>query len=113
MIIRELIKKDICFAVVQYHSYLTKGKIMCNQEWELIAAAKDRAKLKAHGFQCNNAAAIPARHRNPDSIISRELDLAEINEFRELKDSEFTKVLDTEDGMIWELKDQSLKQFLK
>lgn len=111
MIIRELIKKDICFAVVQYHSFLTKGKIMCNQEWELIAL--DGAKLGAFGFVKNNDPQTPVRLQNPSGIVSRELDLAEITEFRELKDREFRKVLDTEDGMIWELKDQSLKQFLK
>ena len=113
MIIKELIAENICFAVIVYHSYLTKAKIVVNQEWEIIAGAKDYRKLSKKGFQRNNSPAVPAQHRNPDNIISRELDLPEISEFLQMKDDAFVKVLEDETGMIWELKDQSLIQFLK
>lgn len=101
-IVKHLLKEGYCFAVMQSYSWLTKGKMMQNQEWEILAQKSDYKTLKKQGFELlNNPAELP-KDRNPTGIISRIMTLEEINEFRSVKDEFFSKVLETEDGMIWE-----------
>lgn len=45
MIIQELLNTGVCFAIMQSNSYLTKAKIMLNQEFEIIALEKDGQDL--------------------------------------------------------------------
>ncbi|ROH98313.1 hypothetical protein EGI16_21790 [Chryseobacterium sp. G0240] len=112
MIIKELLNDKICFAVVQSYCYLTKHKIMLNQEWEIIASNKDSKDLKRR-FTTNAGAYIPENQKNPKGIISYTLDLAEIKEFRSLKDEYFTKVMSNENGTVWEVKQNSFKKHFK
>lgn len=113
MIIKTLLKEGFCFAVVQYHSYLTEAKILPHQEWEVIALTTDKKALSKQGFITNNQANTPERHRNPNGIISKMLELEEIREFKALRDEYFTEVIKGEDGVIWEIKGSSLKDKLK
>lgn len=111
-IIKLLLKEGYCFGVMQSYSWLTKSKMMQNQEWEIIAAKTDYPSLRKYGFELlNNPADLP-RNRNPENIISRVLSLDEISEFRTVKDAFFSKSIETEDGIIWETKSKSLKQIL-
>lgn len=112
MIIKTLLKEGYCFAVVQYYSYLTEAKIFTNQEWEILALRKDKKELSKYSFHLNNQANIPEMHRNPNRIISRVLEWDEIREFKSLKEH-FTEIMRSEDGVVWEVKGQSLKEKLK
>lgn len=110
MIVKQLIQGGFCFAVVQYYSFLTRAKIYTNQEWELIASKVDKKELSKLGFSLNNDTNLPRQHQNPEGILSREMSLEEIREFKALKDEFFVKAIENEDGVVWELKDKSLKQ---
>lgn len=112
MIVNELLGAGICFAVVQSNSYLTKAKIMHNQEYEIIALEIDGNKM-ARRFTTNGGFYVPESHKNPKGIISRVLELPEIQEFKSLKDEHFVKVMDNENGRIWELCDNSFKKHQK
>lgn len=109
MIVKELIKEGYCFAVIQSYSYLTKAKLYENREWEIIALEKDYQSLSGFGFSKNNCSDIPMRHRNPEGILSRVMDLKEITEFKSQMEDYFIKVLSTSDGKVWELKNNSFK----
>ena len=111
MITKTLLEQGICFAVVQSNSFLTKHKIMQNQEWEIIAAEKDRAKLSR--FVMNQGFYLPESHKNPEGIISYVLDLNEIGEFKRLIPDYFDKVMENDNGRVWEIKDQPFKNYLK
>lgn len=110
MIIQKLIEEGFCFAVMQSWSYLTKAKIYSQQEWEIIALEDDFSGLKKLGFNKQNHLSLAEKHRNPKGIIGRDMTVAETNEFKRLKEDYFVKVLESEDGSIWELKEKSLKE---
>lgn len=112
-IVKHLLKEGYCFAVMQSYSWLTKGKMMQNQEYEILAQKSDYKMLKKDGFELLNNPADRPNDRNPKGVISRVMNLEEISEFRTVKDEFFSKIIETEDGIIWETKDKSLKQFLK
>jgi len=113
MITKKLLEQGICFAVVQSNSYLTKAKMMMNQEWEIIASEKDRKSLQGLSFTKNEGHHVPVNHRNPEGVISHSLNLMEIREFKTLIPEHFTKVVENENGTVWEIKGNSFKQHLK
>lgn len=110
MIVKQLLKEGYCFAVMRSFSYLTQAKMFPHQEWEILALREDKKTLSKLGFVLNNEANTPERHRNPTGIISRRLDIEEIKEFNHLKEEFFIKMINTKHGVIWELKNKSLKQ---
>lgn len=112
-IVKHLLKEGYCFAVMQSYSWLTKGKMMQNQEWEILALRNDYQDLKKRGFELLNDPALKVTERNPREIISRIMTLEEISEFRQMKDEYFTKVQDDENGMLWEITRKPLKTTLK
>lgn len=112
-IVKHLLKEGYCFAVMQSFSWLTKGKIMQNQEWELIAARSDYKTLKREGFELLNNPADRLDDRNPEGIISRVLNREESAEFLAVKDEFFSKVLEAKDGIIWEITGRSLIRLLR
>lgn len=112
-IVKHLLKEGYCFAVMQSYSWLTKGKMLQNQEWELIAAKSDYKTLKKEGFELLNNPADRLDDRNPEGMVSRVLNREEIAEFLAMKDEFFSKVLETEDGIIWEIRERSLTGLLK
>ena len=112
MIIKTLLEENQCFAVVQSYSFLTKAKILVNQEWEVIASEKDYHKLKGFKFLKLNDAQLPPRHRNPEGIISITLELDEIQEFKNLYEDYFTKVVENENGRVWEITENPFKEHL-
>jgi len=111
--IKKLLTQGHCFAVVQSYSFLTKAKIFVNQEWELIALEKDAQKLLGYGFLRKNDTQLPERHRNPEGIISTTLKLNEIQEFKSLCGDYFVKVVENENGRVWEIIENPFKQRLK
>lgn len=113
MIVKQLLKEGYCFAVMRSFSYLTQAKKFPHQEWEILALREDKKTLSKLGFVLNNEANTPERHRNPMGIISRVLELEEIAEFRQLIEDYFVEVVKNEDGAVWEVKGQSLKEKLK
>lgn len=113
MIIQQLIEQGVCFAVMQSWSYLTKVKMYTQQEWEIIALEEDFSGLKKWGFNKQNHLSLAEKHRNPKGIISRDMTVAETNEFKMLKEDYFVKALESEEGSIWELKEKSLKEKYK
>jgi|GEM_PF-2486790 len=110
--IKKLLEEEHCFAVVQSYSFLTKAKIFINQEWELIALEKDSMKLKGYGFLKLNDSQLPERHRNPEGIISAPLELNEIQEFKNLREDYFVKVVENENGRVWEITKNPFKEHL-
>ena len=112
MIIKEFLQNGICFTIIQSNSFLTKAKIMHNQEYEIIALENDCKELQRR-FTTNNGFYIPENQKNPEGIVSRILKLDEILEFNKLKEEYFTKVLDTANGRVWELKNKSFKKHYK
>ncbi len=112
MITKELIQNGVCFTIIQSNSFLTKAKIMHNQEYEIIALESDCKELQRR-FTTNNGFYIPENQKNPEGIVSRILKLDEILEFNKLKEEYFTKVLDNANGRVWELKDKSFKKYYK
>lgn len=113
MIVKTLLKEGFSFAVVRYYSYLTRAKLFPHQEWEILALREDKKSLSKYGFVLNNEANTPERHRNPKGVISRVLKLEEIAEFRQLIEDYFVEVVRNEDGVVWEVKEKSLKEKLK
>lgn len=112
MIIQDLLNTGVCFAIVQSNSFLTKAKIMLNQEFEIIALEKDSNELIKR-FTRNEGFHIPESQKNPKGIVSYVLDIMEIGEFKRLRDGCFTKVLDDENGRVWEITDNSFKEYRK
>ncbi|WP_157450464.1 hypothetical protein [Chryseobacterium sp. CCH4-E10] len=113
LLIRLILEQDICIAIVQSYSYLTKAKIMENQQWEIIASERDSKKLAGFGFFKHNCAAtLNTTRQNPKGIISKIMDTDVISEFRLLLPEYFTQVIKTEDGAVYELKDHSFKQYV-
>ncbi|AZA90946.1 Uncharacterised protein [Chryseobacterium nakagawai] len=112
MIIKEFIQNGICFTIIQSNSFLTKAKIMHNQEYEILALEIDCKKLQRR-FTTNNGFYIPENQKNPEGIVSRTLNLDEIIEFNKLKDEFFIKVFDNVNGRVWELRDKSFKEHYK
>ncbi len=111
--IKELIDQGFCFAVLQSYSYLTKKKLLENQQYELIGSKRDYKDLKKFGFVRNISFQIPVSHQNPEEIVSQILDTEEIKEFRSIREEYFTKVTETKDGTVWEISGKSFKQYLK
>ena len=111
--IRKLLDSGVCFIVVQSYSYLTKARMMQNQEWEVIAADIDSRKLRGFGFIKNTTAETPFHQKNPEGIISKILKADEIAEFKQLLPDYFVKAKSTSDGTVWELKEKSFKQYFK
>ncbi|AYZ12916.1 hypothetical protein EGY05_13700 [Chryseobacterium arthrosphaerae] len=110
MIIEELLNTGVCFAVIQSNSYLTKAKMMLNQEFEIIALEKDSKELIKR-FTRNEGFHIPESQKNPKGIISYLLNLREIGEFKRLKEENFKKVVDDENGRVWEITGNSFKEY--
>lgn len=111
--IAKLIESGVCFAIVQSYSYFTKAKIMENQEWEIIASEIDKEKLSGLGFFKNTSFYTPESQKNPEGILSKVLKPNEIREFKDRIPDYFTKVKETPEGKVWELKEKSFKQYLK
>ncbi|PTT19500.1 hypothetical protein DBR28_21350 [Chryseobacterium sp. HMWF028] len=112
MITNTLLQSGVCFAVVQSNSFLTKAKIMQNQEFEIIALEKDSKDL-AKRFSRNEGFHIPENQKNPKGILSHVMDREEIGEFLRLKEEYFTKVIDDENGRVWEITGNSFKEYRK
>ncbi|MEE6129105.1 hypothetical protein V2E39_17020 [Chryseobacterium arthrosphaerae] len=110
MIIEELLNTGVCFAVIQSNSYLTKAKMMLNQEFEIIALEKDSKELIKR-FTRNEGFHITESQKNPKGIISYLLNLREIGEFKRLKEENFKKVVDDENGRVWEITGNSFKEY--
>ncbi|MGV4333027.1 hypothetical protein [Ornithobacterium rhinotracheale] len=81
MIIKDLLKEGVCFAVMQSYSYLTKQKIASEKEWEIIALKRDFKALSQYSFLRKDNYHYATRHRNPEGIISRTMTLEETHEF--------------------------------
>lgn len=112
MIVKRLLDSGICFAIVQSYSFLTRGKLTTNQQIEIIASSNDWGKLGKLGFQRNNDPNLPIVHKNPKGIVSRELDLVEASEFRNFLNevqSPFIKVIESEDGRVYEIYGNSFR----
>jgi hypothetical protein len=112
MITNTLLQSGVCFAIIQSNSFLTKAKIMQNQEFEIIALEKDSQDLVKR-FTRNEGFHIPDNQKNPKGIVSRVLDREEIGEFLRLKEEYFTKVIDDENGRVWEITGNSFKEYRK
>ncbi|MGG7468709.1 hypothetical protein [Chryseobacterium arthrosphaerae] len=112
MIIQDLLNTGVCFAIVQSNSFLTKAKIMLNQEFEIIALEKDSQDLTKR-FTRNEGFYIPESQKNPKGILSYLLNTKEIGEFQRLKEEHFTKVVDDENGRVWEITGNSFKEYRK
>lgn len=112
MIVKEFIQNGVCFAVIQSNTFLTKAKIMHNQEFEIIALEADCKKLQRR-LTTNGGFYIPENQKNPEGVVSRILNLKEIMEFNTLKNDFFTKVFDNANGRVWELNAKSFKEHHK
>lgn len=114
MIIKKLIRTGICFSVIKSYSYLTKAKYYQNVEYEILALSEDFRALQDDDFRLNNdEAETPKLWINPDGIVSRTMTTKEISEFRMMKDDYFTEVFNSVDGIVFELKNRSLKTLFK
>jgi hypothetical protein len=115
MIIRELIRKGYCFAVMKSYSNLTKSKHYENPEYEILALMEDFRELQYDDFQTNqDTSECPVKWLNPDGVISRILESDEIREFHALKSEHFTKVFtDPKNGNVYELKKLSFREQYK
>ncbi|MXS70260.1 hypothetical protein GSF70_03440 [Flavobacteriaceae bacterium W22] len=114
MIIKKLIRTGICFSVMKSYSYLTKAKYYQNVEYEILALSEDFRTLQDDDFRLNSdEAETPKLWINPDGIISRTMTTKEIAEFRMMKDDYFTEVFNSVDGIVFELKNRSLKTLFK
>ncbi|WP_139423007.1 hypothetical protein [Chryseobacterium mulctrae] len=111
--IKQLLESGVCFAVVQSYSYLTKAKIMENQQWEVIALESDQDKLRGLGFFRKNNYYSHESQKNPDGVMSKIMKQEDIREFKEKIPDYFDKVKETNDGKVWELKNYSFKRRLK
>ncbi|MFA7448782.1 MAG: hypothetical protein WCY77_10120 [Weeksellaceae bacterium] len=94
MVIAKLIKNDIDFIVVQYYSYLTYGKFVQNESWEIIVPQSQRKLLKGESFGNSELAGVKMK--------SRELRVHEIAEFKELRPTHFTTVVKDSTGAVYE-----------
>jgi hypothetical protein len=117
MIIKELIKANICFAVIQYNSTLKLNKWVEFKEWEIIALQEDKNKLFAlckdgeHGMfdEKQGGYEKTSDQRNPQGIISRNMSFDEITEFKKLM--HFFNIHNHKtDGRMYELKKDPLKE---
>jgi hypothetical protein len=117
MIIKELIKSNICFAVIQYQSTLKLNKWVEFKEWEIIALQQDKNKLYAlckdgeHGTfdEKQGGYEKTSDQRNPQGIVSREMSLDEITEFKKLM-HHFNIHHFKKEGRLYELKKDPLKE---
>ncbi len=117
MIIKDLIKANITFAVIQYHSTLKLNKWVEYKEWEIIALEQDENTLDTLCREGGHAMFVKKQkdyerlpdQRNPKGIISREMSLDEITAFKKLMHlfniQDFKK-----DGRLYELKKHPLKE---
>lgn len=110
MIVRDLIKEGYCIAVMQSYSYLTRGKFLCQVDWELVALQRDYRKLKKKGFRILSSKDPGARGHNPDGIITRVMNRNEVNQFLSLKDEYFTVKEMQPHGKIYELTNKPLNE---
>jgi|26BtaG_2_1085354.scaffolds.fasta_scaffold01717_5 hypothetical protein len=99
--IQKLIKNHVNFAVVQYYNYLTKAKMMQNEEWEVIVPLSEVSKCK--GIRLYKSTIRDYKTK------SRVLSGAEITTFKRLLPEHFDCVIKNEDGAVYELKNKSFK----
>lgn len=97
MIIKDLIDRNINFAVIKYYSWLTRAKIIQNEEWEVLIPRSEAKKAK--GIFLTGARDLSAGSK------SRILSLEEISEFRYLLPRHFNCVERNEHGAVWERND--------
>ena len=98
MIIRDLIDRNVSFAVIKYYNWLTEGRFVQNEEWEVIVPASEVHKTK--GIVMYAARDIKKGSK------SRILTLEETAEFRELLPNCFDCVERNDYGAVYELKDK-------
>lgn len=111
MIVRDLIKEGYCIAVMQSYSYLTRGKLLCQVDWELVALQRDYRKLKKKGFRLLSSKQPGMRgHQNPAGIITRVMNREEVNQFLRLKDEHFEVNEIEPHGKIYELINKPLNE---
>lgn len=108
MIIKDLLKEGVCFAVMQSYSYLTKQKIASEKEWEIIALKRDFKALSQYSFLRKDNYHYATRHRNPEGIISRTMKFDEVSEFLRYL-GEFNTHDMGSAGRIYDLKKRPLK----
>lgn len=111
MIIKKLIKRNICFSVMKSYSSLKKVSGHRNSEYEVLALMEDYKELEEYGFKTNqNTSECPVNWLNPDGVISKILNTEEIAEFKKLE-NQFTRVFNhPKEGIVYELKRQSFKE---
>lgn len=94
MIIKELIKRDVIFIVVQYVNYLTKARLMQMQEWEVIIPKEEFPKTK--GIFLVGSEVFSTKTK---SLI---LNSAETSEFKRLLPTHFHCAVKNDDGAVYE-----------
>lgn len=107
MIIKELIKREVCFAVLQYSVWLTKSKIAYSQQWEVLVPSSERPKTKGIPLLMSDVFGVKTKSK----IITGE----EITEFKDLLNANlFRCVVKTDDGAVYEpVNQKSIKKLIK
>lgn len=97
MIIRDLIDRNVNFAVIKYYSWLTRARIIQNEEWEVLVPRSEVKKTKGILLTGGRDLSVGSK--------SRILTLEEISEFRDLLPRYFNCVKRNEHGAVWERND--------
>lgn len=108
--IEKLLKKGICFAIIKSYSNLKKSKNYQNSQWEIIASGKDFGRLAKFGFELNENEGLPLWQMVPDNLLSKRMYGKHIREFQRLLPIRFTKVLETEFGIVYEISNNSFRE---
>lgn len=123
MIVKRLIQENICFAIVQSVSWLTRKKYLENTDYEILAFKKDIAKLRFKEksinkdipseftrFTLQNDDTYPSTQRNPKDVVSTLLNHKEVAEFIDIKDEFFETTDFAELGKVYSLYDQPFNE---
>lgn len=101
-IFEQLSENNICFAVVVSQSQFTDKSDLFDRDYFIIISDKDRKKVRRLDFN---------QFQNSD-VCERNLSEKEIREFKS-KINDFQKVIHNEHGRVYELKDNSFKEYFE
>lgn len=102
-IFETLNEKGICYAVgVALVEFKSKGAGLCDRDYYIIAATKDKKQLRGLKFYDSQDTSY--------DVIERGLNAEEIRLFKDNK-NDFTKVKHDENGRVYELKNNSFKKY--
>ena len=103
--IKEFDEKNICYSIgVSLNSFKGEGLEMNNREYFLMILEKDKALISEHKRFYGS--------RDYKNLLMKDLNETETNYFKK-NPEKYTKIQHDKDGRIYELKNNSFKEYYK